>query len=153
MKKITATPINPHSWILTEWGNRVGVLTSGVDEFTLLATGGVKKYSTLEELQSQLEWSIKFETEAQDVEPVDKIGSLPTRHPNPQNIQHDPVVSYTRTSTSSMRFAAGYWGIQYAHGWVPGFCPRLDTLMSYPRIGPFSSKLEMNTLLTKQGKS
>lgn len=153
MKKITATPINPHSWILTEWGNRVGVLSSGADEFTLLANNGVQKFNNIETLQTTLGCTLKFETDSQDSEPVDRIDSLPTRHTNPQNIQQLPVVSYTRTSSSSMRFAAGYWGIQYAHGWVPGFCPRLDTLMSYPRIGPFSSKLELNTLLTKQNKA
>jgi hypothetical protein len=150
MKKVSATPINPQSWILSEWGNRVGVLSSTPTGLTLLSTDGVKQFESLEHLQRSLSWSIQFPEPAVEQEAVDSIDGFPVRHKNPQNIETEPVTSYTKTATSNVRLAAGYWGIKYAHGWVPGFCPKLDTLLSYPRIGPFQTKLELNTLLSKQ---
>jgi hypothetical protein len=152
MKKIQAKPINPQCWILTEWSNRVGVLTQNPTGYTLLSSTATKVFDDLKSLESSLSWKIIFETFEPKEPVVDKIGNLPTRHTDPQNIEQEPIVSYTKTSSSSVRLAAGYWGIQYSHGWVGGFCPKLETLTLYPHVGPFSTKLELNTILNKKQK-
>ncbi len=115
----------------------------------MLSVDGVSSYNSLQELNSARSWDIQFNNPEAEEAAVDKIGELPVRHSNPQNIQTNEIVSYTKSEKSNTRFAAGYWGIQYSHGWVPGFCPKLETLLSYPRIGPFTTKLELNTLLSK----
>ena len=151
MKKIQARAINDRSWIVTEWGNRVGVLSCSQDRWTFLEKGSIQRFDSLASLQSHLDWQLEFEQTEDREEPVDRIQHLPTRHPNPQNIQLEPYISYTRTTNSSLRFAAGYWGIRFAHGWVPGFCPKLETITSYEHLGPFSTKLEMNTVIRQKG--
>jgi hypothetical protein len=48
-----------------------------------------------------------------------------------------------------VRFAAGYWGLKFL-AWQGSFCPKLQTLDEYEHVGPFQTKLEMNTILAKK---
>jgi hypothetical protein len=59
------------------------------------------------------------------------------------------VISYSKQATSSVRFAAGYWGLKFL-AWQGSFCPKLQTLDEYEHVGPFQTKLEMNTILAKK---
>jgi hypothetical protein len=112
---------------------------------------GAQSFSSLEQVQLTLNAEIEFEQLEKEQKAVGEIGKLPTRHLNPQNPQLTPIVSYTKLPHSSVRFAAGYWGIKFDHGWVPGFCPKLETIQKYEHLGPFSTKLEMNTVIRQQG--
>jgi hypothetical protein len=150
MKKITAKPINTNSWILQEWGNRVGVL-SLTEKWNVLDKTGQHSYSSLEELQSLNEWRIDFETGDESSEPaVDKIGIFPIKHTLPQSIEMEPIVSYTKTTKSLIRFAAGYWGIRFDHGWTAVFCPKVETVLNNETAGPFTSKIETSSVVKQQ---
>ena len=138
--------------MLTEWGNRVGVLSSNKGSFTLLSSQKTQQFSSVDLLEQTLGWKISFEQAEAREETLDKIGVWPVKHNNPQNIQEQPFVTYSKTAHSKSRFAAGYWGIHYSHGWSPSFCPRLETIQNAPTVGPFSSKLELNTVLNKKQK-
>jgi len=61
MKKISAKPISAQSWMLTEWGNRVGVLSSNKGSFTLLSSQKTQQFSSVELLEQTLGWKILFE--------------------------------------------------------------------------------------------
>jgi hypothetical protein len=152
MKKISAKPISAQSWMLTEWGNRVGVLSAQDGSYTLLSSQKTETFSSQEALEKSLGWHITFEQLEAKEEPLDKIGVWPIKHTNPQNVQDSPFVTYSKTAHSKSRFAAGYWGIHYSHGWSPSFCPKMETVENAPTVGPFSSKLELNTVLNKKQK-
>jgi hypothetical protein len=152
MKKITAKPINNQSWILNEWGNRIGVLTCSDNEWTVLETTELKKYKSLENIQTEKNWKIVFEEKELKEEAVDKIQQMPIKHTSPQNIEFDPVISYTKTPTSNIRFAAGYWGIKFANGFTPVFCPKIETTKTAESVGPFTSKIEMNTIIAQKNQ-
>lgn len=107
----------------------------------------------MEQLCKELGWNLKFQANAEvEEKPQDKIGKLPVKHVNPQNVEASPRVTYTKTLTSKSRHAAGYWAISFVNGWSGSFCPKNATLDEYQHLGPFTTKLEMNTILNKQNK-
>jgi hypothetical protein len=138
--------------MLTEWGNRVGVLSVNNNVYTLLSKDKTSLFHSLTSLEQSLAWKINFEQALEKEEAIDKIGVWPIKHPNPQNIDYSPFVTYTKSTHSKTRFAAGYWGIHYSHGWSGGLCPRLDTVSNATTVGPFSTKLELNVVLNKKQK-
>ena len=150
MKKITAKAINTNSWILQEWGTRAGIL-SHTDKWNVLDKSGYHQYPSLEELQTNMGWQIEFDQRDDSSEPaVDKIGNMPIKHPLPQSIQLDPIASYTKTTKSSVRFAAGYWALKFDHGWTAVFCPKVETLTNNETMGPFSTKMETSTIVRQK---
>jgi hypothetical protein len=156
IKKITAKPVNYSSWMLLEWGNRIGILSQSSQDksWTCLDGSGTTKANSLEELQEVKNWKIEFEQQdsssSQDEPAVDKVGNMPVKHNNPQSIEMEPIISYTKTTKSQVRFAAGYWGLKFDHGWTAAFCPKLDTLISNEFVGPFTTKIEMTTVVRQK---
>ena len=153
MKKIEAHPLTPTSWILTSWGNRIGVLSSVDGVWNVLGAGINQQAATLDILQEALNWKVEFQERSElEDKPEAKIGNLPVKHPDPQNIQHEPRVTYTKTANSNVKFGAGYYAITFVNGWSGSFCPKAATLDEYPHVGPFASKLELNTVLTNKNR-
>ena len=52
--------------------------------------------------------------------------------------------TYTKSKTSSVRYAAGYYGVKYPAGWRWFYGGKLETLDTYEFIGPFKSKSAMD---------
>ena len=150
MTKLVARPINDQSWILFEWGNRVGVLSSDSHSWTVVDRNKISKFSSIEELQQNLNWQIEFEQAEDKDNPTDKIDNLPIKHTSPQKIEREPYISYTRSEKSNLRFAAGFWGVKFPHGWVPTLSPKVDTLNSYDKVGPFATSLAMKAAIKQR---
>lgn len=54
--------------------------------------------------------------------------------------EREGLPCFTKKSTSSVYFAAGYYGIDFDNGgWMDAFCPKLSTLKKYNYIGPFKT--------------
>ncbi len=63
----------------------------------------------------------------------------------------DTIPVYTKTSTSSNYFAAGYYAIYFPSiKWSSAHCPRLKTLKSYPFIGPFKTEEDVNLAMKRK---
>lgn len=157
MRKIQAQPITDHSWILWEWGNRVGLLSEHVGEWNLLHNEGSMVQVTIDQIQEKLNWQIEFQTEADtsdtDVPCVTQIEGLPVKHDTPCDIELEPRITYAKTSKSKSRYAAGFWLIKFDTGWSGALCPKCTTLDQYGHEGPIQSKLEMNTILRQKNRS
>lgn len=151
-KKLQARPINDQSWILTEWGNRRGMLSTDGVSFVLLMQGGVAQFHTLEQVENHLGGEIVFDKQEEKINNVSSlmVAHLPVKHDAVFNIEMTSVISYTKQARSEVRFAAGYWGFLFSNGWTGSFCPKLATLAEYDHVGPFASKLEMNTILSQR---
>ena len=150
LRKIQAHPITDQSWILTDAQGRLGILSQSDGSYKLLAAGNNQEFLSLAALEKDLQWSVCFVKKVQQEEkPTSQIDHLPIKHTDPQNIQREPVISYTKQASSNVRFAAGYWGLKF-NSWQGSFCPKLDTIHEYLHVGPFSTKLEMNTILAKK---
>ena len=150
MRKIQAQPLTPTSWILTEWGNRIGVLCCDDHAWSVLGPKINGEAASVEILEEVLGCEFVFEEPADLVQkPTTEVHGLPIKHPQAHNIEQLPRVTYTKSERGGTRYAAGYWAIQFANGWSGSLCPKVTTLEEYPHQGPFSQKLELNSVLNK----
>lgn len=153
MKKIQAQPLTDQSWILTEWGNRVGLLSQSAGNYRLITRENVEAFISLEDLSKTKNWAIEFvKTEEAEEAGDQMISHLPIKHKQAFDTEMEPTISYTKQEGSSVRFAAGYWGLRFSHAWTAAFCPKMATLSEYDHVGPFSTKLELNTVLAQKNK-
>lgn len=146
LKQITET-----SWILTSSGDRLAVITCNDGEYTAIGRLDMKKFKTLDELKDHLGGHLSVEepedctgTESGDVE------GYPTKHQSAHDVKMDEYPSYAKTQGSTNRFAAGYYGVRFSHGWVHSFCPKVTTLQENEWIGPFRTKIEMSNAITQR---
>ena len=153
MNKLTAKPIRERSWILNDAHDRLGVLSDTSTGWVLISNKGVAQYDSLDQLQTTLDATVVFEQAQETLEvAVDNIDNWPIKHSNPQNIERDSTVSYTKSASSRTRFAAGYWALRFRDNWSGSLSPKLDTLTTYEHLGPFDSKLEMMTVITQRNR-
>jgi hypothetical protein len=152
-KRIQATNLSDQSWLLTEWGNRLGLLSNRGDGFKLIVKGKITQYSSLELLCAQEKWTIEWVKPAEP-EPEQEVflSHLPIKHLEAHDVEMGPPITYSKQAGSSVRFAAGYWGLRFSHAWTAAFCPKTATLGEYDHVGPFSTKLELNTVLAQKNK-
>ena len=139
-------------WILEDNGQKVGTIRSNENGVTLTVGKENHSFKKLEELKQKMKVSftgkelVKKEKEEYEVhgyfcktKPYNAIFDLKRKLP-----------LYTKTNDSQSFFCAGYYCIQFEHGWVPASCPKLITLSRNNYLGPFKTKLEMTESLRKQ---
>ena len=154
MSKYSLKPLTNTSWILSTNGERVALVSQ-------LPTGHIKligklneEYKTFDQLEKNLgKITIESAYEVSSEPEQGKIGNLPVKHSTWYNTMPDPVPNYTRTDTSTTRYAAGYFGLKFQAGWSSSFCPKLSTLTEYEYIGPFTTKIEMQQQISSKQKN
>ena len=68
-------------------------------------------------------------------------------------IKDNSLPVYSKTEKSEILFCAGYYCIQFDTGmWVQSFCPKHETLEKYNYEGPFKTKIQMRSQLSKLQK-
>jgi hypothetical protein len=77
---------------------------------------------------------------------TDVLG-YPAKHAA-HNVKHievkgKQVPTYTKSASSEVRYAAGYYGLQFASMWKNAYCVKLGTLDEYNFIGPFKTTTEL----------
>jgi hypothetical protein len=136
-------------WILEDNGQKVGTIRSNENGVVLTVGKENHSFKKLEELKQKMKVSftgkelVKKEKVEYDVhgyfcktKPYNAIFDLKRKLP-----------LYTKTNDSQSFFCAGYYCIQFDHGWVPASCPKLITLSRNNYLGPFKTKLEMTESL------
>ena len=65
--------------------------------------------------------------------------------------ERDNLPCFTKTPSSKVFFAAGYYGIKFENGgWLDSFCPKLATLRKYEYIGPFKTETDMTIAIQRK---
>jgi hypothetical protein len=136
----------------SEWGQRLAVITKVEHGFVVLSPGGNHTFLDLASLEKSLGWSVSFDQPKTKVVNSVMIGHLPVKHEAAFDIQLEPLATYVKQEGSSVRYAAGYWGLRFTHSWTGAFCPKISTLAEYDHVGPFASKLELNTILAQRNR-
>jgi hypothetical protein len=153
-RKLQATSVQDQTWIISSQGERLGLLSAHADgSYQLLGKGIHKQFPNIKNLESELNGQIVWVTpkmEERDVNKTHHVHNLPIKHDAAHDVHMTPHVSYKKTELSDTRFAAGYWILKFSTGWSGSLSPKLDTLAEYAHQGPFSSKLEMNTILAQR---
>lgn len=139
-KKLRAIEVIPNKmWITYDSeNNKSGTLTA-LDEgynwlstehgLTSMSTGDVMHKFDLEEKSELSTWH----QEHVFGYPVLKIETFKVK-------ERENLPCFTKTPTSKVYFAAGYYGINFDNGgWMDAFCPKLATLRKYEYIGPFKT--------------
>lgn len=117
-----------------------------------------KLFASTDELQSYLGSALRVEAVEADDEQGEEIGNIqgyPVKHRTVFDVEeHDhpngKLISYSKTNKGKTKFAAGYFAIDFEHGWTASYCPRWQTLEEHGFIGPFYSKLEMQSAISAE---
>ena len=78
-----------------------------------------------------------------------EIDGYPSKHVayNIETVEKNgkQIPTYTKTETSKVKYAAGFYGVRYPTDWRWFYAGKLETLNTYDFIGPFKTKSEMAT--------
>jgi hypothetical protein len=144
-------PITDTSWILHNNGERLAMIVSTNTGYNAIGQLKIKSFKTLEELEATLGGKVTIEEVAEDKEPEEgDVDGYPIKHATSADIKNEAYPSYSKIKDSNLRFAAGYYGVLFSHGWVNSFCPKTTTLEENKWIGPFRTKLEMRNAISQQ---
>jgi hypothetical protein len=155
MTKFSLKPLTETSWILISNGSRVGLVSQLDEKLKVIGPISPGIHDDMQSLATSLGGKITIEQpiELAPEKEQGSVGGYPIKHTEWFNILEDPVPSYTRTSKSENRYAAGYYGLRFPNGWTQSFCPKLVTLTEYEYIGPFTTKLEMQHQISSRNKT
>lgn len=154
MKKLRAVEIIPDKFWITydETGNKSGTMRISVEDgfyFHYFTDGRENLAYLIGEIDQIFEFEAKTETRGWNQQqvygyPVPEIETFKTK-------ERDNLPCFTKTPTSNVYFAAGYYGIKFDNGgWLDSFCPKLTTLRKYEHIGPFKTSEDMQIALARK---
>lgn len=154
MTKYTLKPLSNCSWILSADGERQALVSQQSDGKVRLLGKVSGLYENMNHFKNKypklaIEPPYESETETEQ----GKIEGYPVKHATWYNIVKDPLPSYTRSESSQIRYAAGYYVLKFPNGWSGSFCPKLTTLGEYDHIGPFTTKIEMQLQISSKNKT
>lgn len=151
MSAWTLKPVTDVTWILERDGVKHSMVFATEAGFRVIGPLEKKIYGSTDELSKALGGSLSVERRDDDSESGDEIGQVdgyPIKHSHAFDIAKDGLVTYSKAPNSKVRFAAGYYAIDFDHGWTSSYCPRTTTLDTHGYIGPFRSKLEMQNAIS-----
>lgn len=142
-------------WILERDGTKIGLVSATPDGLKYIGVGERQTFATADALGIFLGGQVTIEGRDED-ESGDEIGNIdgyPIKHKSAFDIATGDLVTYAKTAKGKARFAAGYFGLEFDHGWTASYCPRSQTLEQYTYIGPFRSRLEMLNAIAAKKRS
>jgi len=148
LKEITET-----SYLLEKDGSNTGLVTVTVDGFKVIGPFDRKLFANADELTKYLGGMLTIEPRESDDDKEDEIGQIngyPIKHKAVFDVEEGDIVTYAKTAKGKARFAAGYYALDFEHGWTGSYCPRTQTLEENAFIGPFRTKLEMQNAMAQK---
>ena len=150
-------PITDKSWlVLADDGiQHVALLSEQKDKLILIAKNVKTVFNNRAELQDFFAEDV-FKNVVTD-EKKEKVEYFVKGYPvdhdspfeaDPAKIKND-LPLYTKTATSTVYYAAGYYCLDFPKGWMHSFCPKLETLETHGYKGPFKTEKEMKFVLSK----
>ena len=158
MTMVKLKPITDTSWLVLTGNSEVrsGVLTQVKDSLVFMGTAGKIKFTDRQAVCDHFAVDVfkHVITSAPKAVPITHVGGYPTRVENPVPYdQSSDLPLYTKTESSGIHYAAGYYCILSDSTWRGAFCPKLTTLsegQSYE--GPFKTDMEMKFRLRSLGQ-
>lgn len=107
--------------------------------------------------RAEIDLGFDFEarTAADDHNDHHYVFGYPTTHVDLFKTQErDNLPCFTKTVTSKVFFAAGYYGINFDNGgWMEAFCPKLSTLRKYQYAGPFKTLTDAQIAIRRKQRN
>lgn len=143
--------ITENSWILHLNGNKIAMLIYANGSYKAMGTLDRKSFTDLDDLASFLGGKVSIEEPEPEADmEVADVDGYPIKHSAAYDINLGAYPSYSKTANSTTKYAAGYYGVRFHHGWVSSYCPKTSTLDENNWIGPFRTRLEMLNAITQQ---
>lgn len=149
-------------WILEEAGVKCGIIRMLTEGTYSITQDEITKNVSLDELRSIYGNNIL----AAESKPVtmatnksdEKLNNYPCKHipfkHETMEIKDTQIDTYTKNSTSRVRYAAGYFGLHFTGVWRKAYSPKIDTLNKYRFVGPFKTPDETDaTILVESRKN
>jgi hypothetical protein len=153
MMEFKLKPITDTSWILHQNGVRLAMIIGNNQGYNVIGNLETKTFKNLDEMCHILGGKVIFEEpEIQAEKEVGNVHGYPIKHNTAYDLALNAYPSYAKTKGSTNRFAAGYYGIQFSHGWVQSYCPKTSTLDDNDWIGPYYTKFEMLNAISAKKK-
>ncbi len=146
-------------WIVEDAGIKLGIIRkikSDNYEIIMQDNNDIKVMS-FEKLTTQFGSKILESKQVKKIESVgkdssyslDEVEGYPCKH-IAYNIEivelkGKKIPTYTKSITSKVRYAAGYYGVRFPSDWRWFYGGKLDTLDSCNFIGPYKTKSEMQS--------
>lgn len=134
--------IQEHNWMISRKNAIVGFIFE-TDKLHVLSEDYSGDYSSFDDFASKHKAKLSFEQIETKDRVQQELEGFPVKHSTVFNVEHEPVLSYTKLEHSLDRYAAGYFGIKFKETYQPSFCPRISTITSYDYVGPFKTTLEL----------
>jgi len=156
MSNFKLKELTESSYILEKDGSNVGLVTITVDGFKVIGPFDRKQFTDADELTQYLGGVLSIEPRESDDDKEDEIGQIngyPIKHKAVFDVEEGDIVTYAKTAKGKARFAAGYYALDFEHGWTGSYCPRTQTLEENAFIGPFRTKLEMQNAMAQKKRA
>lgn len=148
--------LTENSWVLSKDGTRTALVVATPDGIKVIGNIGQKLFASADELGTYLGGEIIVESRESDSEDGDEVGEVngyPIKHKAAFDITEGDIVTYAKAAKSKTRFAAGYYALEFGHGWTASYCPRYQTLEDNTFIGPYRTKLEMQNAMSQKKRA
>jgi len=139
-------------WILESEGEKFATLSKDKKGYSLFCKGQKIEVNTLNEIKERFGITINEDSFVKEHIPVSKttdIYGFPLKgkaYSPLWNVQKRLPI-YAKSEKSKSLFCAGYYIIKFRKGWCKAFCPKLITLERNEFKGPFTTEVEMRTIL------
>lgn len=150
-------PITSTSWLVlgdTE-DIKLGLLTEIKNQYILMASGAKQQFLNRKEVNKYFNEEDIFKDA---IVPVIKaeikkdhfINGFPvtTETPCEVLVAGNKLPLFSKSTTSDIVYAAGYYCLEFPKNIRPAFCPKLSTLQTYNFYGPYATEIEMNLKLS-----
>ena len=153
-------PITETSWLVigdTD-DTRIGLLTESRNQYILMSKGQKTQFLSRKEVngffQENIFGNMMESPKEMGVGKKYFINGFPVEFDSPHEviIKGNSLPLYSKKPTSDVFYSAGYYCLNFTKNWMPGFCPKLSTLILYEYAGPFSTEIEMRSVLSKLRK-
>jgi hypothetical protein len=155
-------PLSEKSWlVLSDNGlNKIAILSEQKEKFILIAKDVKTTFDTKDEVSGFFNVGDIFDKivieEEKKTDAEYFVKGYPVDFDDPYEADPDDKLSelplYTKSESSEVYYAAGYYCLKFPKGWLPSFCPKLATLDKYEYQGPFKLEREMKSVLAKLRK-
>lgn len=133
-------------WILQREGVSVGTLRIEKDTVLVTLDDAPYRYDTLEEAKDAIGFGDTVaKTESSQLQ---SVMGYPTDLDEVFNVQEvDGLYCYTKVKSSKVVHAAGWFGMHRNGLHAEAFCPKVNTLKSYPYIGPYKNQTDLRVAM------
>ncbi len=135
--------VTENSWLVrASTQNMSGLLQKKNDDIYFLTTTHSEKFDNFNDFEDSYGKIKIVDKSISNEDIIVEINGYTVKHKDVIIIDDGDIPLYKKTETSDIVYAAGYWLVEFASGWVKVLCPKTTTLTENEFKGPYKTNLE-----------